>query len=566
MTTAKAGPGPSTAPGGTAGSGDDLFRLLVEGVRDYAIFRLDLEGRIRSWNPGGEHLKGYRSQEIMGRHFSVFYSADDVATGLPDRELVIATADGRFEGEGWRVRKDGTTFWANVVITPLYDDHQHQVGYAKVTRDITERRAADQALRQGRQELADVNDVLRRRAAELTEANDRARIAVREARHASLAKSTFLATMSHEIRTPMNAVMGMTGLLLDSDLDPVQRDYTETIRIGGDALLAVINDILDYSKIEAGAIELESAAFDVRRLVEGATELIAAEAAAKQLDVLVDVDAECPPALVGDETRIRRVLVNLLGNAVKFTSTGEVMVTVRVTESTGGPLMLRLSVSDTGIGIPEDRMDRVFRSFSQVESSTTRHYGGTGLGLAISSRLVEAMGGHIEVDSRVGQGSTFHFAIPTGHAVAETNPAVLDPDNTTTLPTQGRTPHILVVDDNPLNRKVAVLMLQKLKCHADVATDGREALAATHRSPYDIVFMDIQMPEMDGVDTTRAIRAELPVTQQPVIVAMTAAAMDDDRETCLNAGMDGYMSKPFRAQQLEDVLADWARAQRHGAR
>jgi len=301
---------------------EERFRLLVDRVRDYAILSLDVDGRVTSWNSGAEHLKGYRADEILGQHFSVFYSPEDQAAGMPEAELVAAIADGRFEAEGWRVRKDGTTFWADVVITPLYDDQQRHRGYGKVTRDITEAHERRLQLQRAAVDLADVNETLRRQATELAEATDWAQKATVAAEAASLAKSTFLATMSHEIRTPMNAVIGMTGLLLDTDLDPVQRDFTETIRSGGDALLAVINDILDYSKIEAGALDLESAPFDVRVLVEGALELIAGDADAKHLDVLADIDVDCPPTLVGDETRVRQVLVNLLSNAVKFTSTG----------------------------------------------------------------------------------------------------------------------------------------------------------------------------------------------------------------------------------------------------
>jgi PAS domain S-box-containing protein len=664
---------------------EERFRLLVDGVRDFAILSLDVDGRVTSWNSGAEHLKGYRADEILGQHFSVFYSPEDQAAGMPEAELVAAIADGRFEAEGWRVRKDGTTFWADVVITPLYDDQQRHRGYGKVTRDITEAHERRLQLQRAAVDLADVNETLRRQATELAEATDWAQKATVAAEAASLAKSTFLATMSHEIRTPMNAVIGMTGLLLDTDLDPVQRDFTETIRSGGDALLAVINDILDYSKIEAGALDLESAPFDVRVLVEGALELIAGDADAKHLDVLADIDVDCPPTLVGDETRVRQVLVNLLSNAVKFTSTGEVLVTVRTTDTSAGQLMFHVAVTDTGIGIPADRMDRLFRSFSQVETSTTRNYGGTGLGLAISARLVDAMGGRIEVDSEPGRGSTFRFAIPTTrgeqsrpsirsahgdltgvHALvvddnannrrilqsqieswgatsdaAESGAAALrlagqdrrydvavldlhmpnmdgvelavdlhqlpscaglplvllssrvwrdDQDRAghfarrlvkptkadqlrnallgalnRTLPSAGRddedgppTPsspmRVLVAEDNAVNQKVALLMLRKVGCRADVAGNGREALAAVHSAPYDIVFMDVQMPEMDGLEACRRIRAEIPSNRQPIIIAMTAAAMTEDRAGCLHAGMNDYLSKPLRPQELADAL------------
>ncbi len=535
---------------------------------------------------------------------------------------------------------------------------------------------------------------------------------------ANRAKSEFLATMSHEVRTPMNAVIGMTGLLLDTKLTPDQQDFVETIRSSGDALLTIINDILDFSKIESGKLELESQPFELRACIEESLDLLAAQAASKNLELLHTFDMHTPNTIMGDVTRLRQILVNLLSNAVKFTETGEVVVSVTARrreqgvrrgqgaggrgqgeeergESPGSFYEIQFAVKDTGIGIAPDQMDRLFRSFSQVDASTTRQYGGTGLGLAISKRLSELMGGRMWVESQVGHGSTFYFTLLTEALPSCSSPVdlctsqsqvagkriLIVDDNATNreiltrqllswgmipcainsdpealswlrrgeqfdlaildmqlpemdglslaaeihkqpqcqklplvmLTSLGRLQktdvqavdvdfaaflnkpikqsqlynllsrilveqsvkmrqpqfspskislnlaeqlplRILLVEDNPVNQKVALHLLQRLGYRADVAGNGLEVLEALHRQSYDVVLMDVQMPEMDGLSATRRICQQWSHTSRPRIIAMTANAMQEDREACLKAGMDDYVSKPVRVEALVQAL------------
>lgn len=381
------------------------------------------------------------------------------------------------------------------------------------------------------------------RTAELQTALERAEASTR-------AKSEFLAMMSHEIRTPMNGILGMTQLLDMTSLTEEQRSYLSTVRSSGDALLVLINDILDFSKIEAGKLDLENKSFQLERALASTVALYKPLADRKQLQLSLKLAPDLPAYVSGDRTRMRQIISNLLSNAIKFTERGNVSLEVRVLDRDEQGVRLGMAVRDSGIGIPPDRLDRLFHAFSQVDASTTRRYGGTGLGLAISSRLCEAMGGDIRVESRDGEGSIFrfHIRLGLGQAMQDTVPASLAPMRGADASTR-----VLVVDDDLINRTLALAMLGKLGLHAHSVKDGHEAVAEVAREHYDIVLMDMQMPGMDGVEATQAIR-RLHLAQQPCIIALTANAYESDRERCLDAGMNDFLSKPFRLDALRTKL------------
>jgi signal transduction histidine kinase/CheY-like chemotaxis protein len=380
-----------------------------------------------------------------------------------------------------------------------------------------------------------------------------------KAQSANRAKSDFLANMSHEVRTPMNGLLGMIGLLVHSSLTLKQREYVETMRRSAEALLSVLNDILDLSKVEAGWLSLNPRPIDFPSLVHEVGVLFEARAREKGLDLLVEYDSEAPRYLVADPVRVRQVLTNLVGNAVKFTEIGRVTIEVRCTHRDAATATMRVCVEDTGISIPPDKLEYVFERFTQVDTSRTRRHGGTGLGLAICGQLVDLMGGQIGVQSRLGQGSTFWFtlALPLTDSAEEADTPVAPPPSPApeAIAAARRSVRALVVEDNKVNQLVATHMLERLGCRVDVASNGQEALRILEGTGYDVVFMDCEMPGMDGFELTRLIREKEGSTKARLpIVAVTAHAMIGDRERCLASGMDGYLSKPLREADAAEIL------------
>jgi signal transduction histidine kinase/ActR/RegA family two-component response regulator len=374
--------------------------------------------------------------------------------------------------------------------------------------------------------------------------------ATREAEMSAQGKSDFLAMMSHEMRTPLNGIIGMTSLLESKSMDEAQRECVEVIRRSGETLLAIIDDVLDFSKIEAGCLRLENTDFDPARAVLDAMKIVERSAAVKSLRLSSHLDPALPPLVAGDVMRLRQILLNLLSNAVKFTAEGEIIAHAELRSTSSGGFELYFSVADSGIGIAEEQRSRLFQPFSQADASIARMFGGTGLGLAISKRLAGLMGGTIGVESRLGAGSRFWFTIRVA-APAVPPP---QPKSQTAAAPPAKGLRLLLVEDNPINRKVALLMLQKLGYQVDVANDGAEALQAAASTRYDLILMDCVMPVVDGFEATRRLRAAGGHSAEVPILAMTANAFADDRKACLAAGMNDFLSKPVRQSELAAKL------------
>ena len=651
----------------------NLLRTMIDTIPDY-IYTKDADGRFILANMAVARQMGFDSPDaLIGKSDFDLFPPELAKKYYTDEQVIIQTGKGIYDYEGPTVdeNKEEKNRWISTTKVPFKDAQGRVIGFIGVGRDITIRKRAEEALWKAHEELERTNDELQR---------------------VGKVKSQFLANMSHEIRTPLNAIIGMTGLLLSTTLTDEQHDFADTIRTSGEVLLSLINDILDFSKIEAQKMELESQPFEIHRCVEEALDLVAPKANEKNLELTFSIDEGMPSIVFGDVTRVRQILVNILSNAVKFTKEGEVNVSVTGQLRDHYKYLLHFSVKDTGLGIPVERQVKLFQSFSQIDSSTTRKYGGTGLGLAISKRLSELMGGSIWAESTgiPGEGTTFHFTVLGGLSIEdlashditslagkrmlivddnktnrqillhqaiswfmkpttaasglealalfqhgqEFDLAVLDmqmPEmdglmladeihkfpEAKNLPlvllsslgyreTESDSPRfaasltkpvkssnlfdalytvlnrhaatirkspampmqfnpeigkhhplrILLAEDNLINQKVALRFLEKIGYRADVAANGLEVLDAVKRQNYDVVLMDIQMPEMDGEQATVEIRKQIKREEQPRIIAMTANALVGDREHYFSIGMDDYISKPVKIEDLVRALME----------
>ncbi|MGB3635394.1 MAG: PAS domain S-box protein [Rubrobacteraceae bacterium] len=511
-----------------------------------AVYSLDLEGRFTTANPAAEVLSGYTNEEIVGLSSGdIIVPQDRAQAGRHFRKA----ARGEPQDYEMRItRKDGSVVDLDMTQVPIIVEDEI-VGVYGIAEDITDRKRTEEEVRQ-------LNEDLERRVEErtvqLASTVGELEKSKEAAESANQAKSDFLANMSHEIRTPMNGVIGMTELLLDTKLDIEQRDYTEMVRLSGNSLLTVINDILDFSKIEAGKLDIETIDFGLRLAVEDTVALLAERAQEKGLELASLVDYDVPNEVRGDPGRLRQILTNLIGNAIKFTEQGEVILRVSLRNQTAGAAGICFEVSDTGIGMTPAQQERLFESFSQADTSTTRRYGGTGLGLAISKQLVGMMDGEISVKSESGLGSTFSFVVPLAKQPEESRATPAPRDDLRGL-------RVWVVDDNETNRRILDKQLSSWGMTTTLDEGGRQALqtlraAADAGEPSDLAVLDMQMPEMDGLQLARAIKAD-PVISRTRLVLLTSMGRRGDGEEVRSAGIEAYLTKPVRQSELYDALA-----------
>ncbi|BCS35369.1 hypothetical protein TBR22_A45960 [Luteitalea sp. TBR-22] len=512
------------------------WKVAIESTDD-GVWDRDIEAGVLHGSRRLFEMLGYEAADGTMRDDEWYglIHPDDVAAARADLHDHLSGARAQYVSEYRTRMPDGSYRWVlgrGRVISRSPDGAPlRMVG---TCTDITERRQAEETLRFARE----------------------------QAEQAARSKSDFLAMMSHELRTPMNGVLGMTNLLSSTSLTEEQREYLEMIGRSGHALLRLIDDILDFSKIEAGRVVLEQMSSDVGALAQEVVTLLGVQAQAKGLQLEATIAPGTPTVVVIDPGRLRQVLFNLVGNAIKFTEAGGVTVGVSADSLVDGRVTLRVEVTDTGIGIPEEKQRLLFQKFSQADASTTRRFGGTGLGLAISKGLVESMGGRIGVTSAVGRGSQFWFTVQAAvaaGAVPEAQPFAIDTGAAAASAQPSPQRRVLVAEDNPVNQRVAVRMLEKLGYSVDVAVDGREAVQMARSGSYAAILMDCHMPEVDGFEATRQIRRALPGEARPPILAMTAAATEVDRERCLACGMDDYLRKPVQMPDLRAMLDRWVR-------
>ncbi len=541
-------------------SHEDLLAAAVQ----TSVIATDPTGRITLFSRGAENMLGYRAEEVLNGSPAIFHDRHEMELRAVElsKELnrpiegfeifVAKTRDGGHDTHKWIYRrKDGGELQVSLIVSAIRDENGEISGFLGIATDITRIIEAENRLQR-------VNEELERSFAH-------ANLMAEQANAANVAKSEFLANMSHEIRTPMNGVIGMTLMLLDTPLNAEQRHFAEVVRESAESLLALINDILDFSKIEAGKLSIECIALDIRHIMSGVNKVMRLRAEQKGLHLSIEIDDAVPQWLMGDPSRLRQVLFNLLGNAIKFTLVGHVRAVIEMEKTDHEAIWLRFRVMDTGIGIDEQKMKLLFNKFSQVDASTTREFGGTGLGLAICKQLVELMGGAIGVTSELHRGSEFWFVLPLKLQTTDVSTQHPEPPKLMASLHQVASMRdcfkgyrFLLAEDNLVNQEVARGMLLKLGCFVEVVNHGKEALEALTKQDYDLILMDVQMPEMDGFEATRRIRDSdlIPVERRKIpIIAMTAHAMEGDRERCVAAGMNDYICKPIALEPMINTLA-----------
>lgn len=525
-------------------------RMLADNISD-VLWILDLKNC--QWlymSPSVQHLRGYTAEEVLAQPLEqvmTFTSLDYARQRIAERtQLFLQRPQGlhTYIDEVEQICKDGSTVWTEVV-TRFIRNQQGELMLLGVTRNIAIRKMAEEELK---------------KAKALAEERSRA------AEAANKAKSEFLAMMSHEIRTPLNVIIVMMQFLLESELTQEQREQADMVAVSSDILLAVINDILDFSKIEAGKLELDCVPFHLEKTVRSVVDMLSIKAHEKGLELTLHIHPNTYFWLRGDSNRLRQTIVNLVNNGIKFTHQGSITVNIAPEKQTDTHETIRVSISDTGIGIPQKQLDQLFKPFSQIDASTTRKYGGTGLGLAISKSFVEMMGGTIGVESEEGKGSTFWFTVCFEKTPIENQKAKTESKK---IPATAQLPiitaRILLVEDNVLNQKVALAMLRKLGLQADVASNGKEAIEILQTAQYDLVLMDLHMPEMDGIQATKMIRDPDSGVLNPhiAIVAVTADASPEERSQCQQAGMDEYITKPIKREELSAAIERYIEIQNY---
>jgi two-component system sensor histidine kinase/response regulator len=505
---------------------------LINSIPDIIVYK-DPYGIYLGCNDAFARLCGRPAQLIEGRMARNLFPIDRANEISAQDEQAFATLE-KFSVEEWVTYPDGRSILLDTVLSPLRDDSGKLLGIVAIGRDVTERKKAEEQIRHAK-ELAE---------------------------EATRMKTDFLANMSHEIRTPMNAIIGMSHLALKTDLTPRQRDYIGKVQASGRHLLGVVNDILDFSKVEAGKLRIEHTDFELQELLDNVSNLTMEKSSGKGLELVFDIAPDVPPRLLGDSLRVGQILINYANNAVKYTEKGRIVIAARVRERSSRDVLLHFSVADTGIGLTAEQIGRLFHSFQQADSSTTRKYGGTGLGLAISKNLAQLMGGEVGVQSQFGRGSNFWFTVRMGigkAAGSEPAPPPAAPSREALgQPGPGGGARILLVEDNDINQIVACEILRDADFVVEVADNGRIALEMARQGTFDLVLMDMQMPEMDGVTATVELR-KLPAFATLPIVAMTANAMQRDRDRCLDAGMNDFVTKPIDPDDLCAVLLRWLR-------